>query len=254
MRDGLGHVQSVLLLGGTSEIGQAVVRRLVITRAGARVVLAARHPSACEPFAAELERAGVAVERITFDADDTASHAAVMEAAVKGGDVDVVVLAWGVLGDEASRPDADPSAGVALATTNYTGLVSAALEATRVLRRQGHGALVYLSSVAGERVRKANFVYGSTKAGADAFMQGLADSLAGCGVRVLVVRPGFVHSKMTAGHDPAPFATSPDAVAEVAVKALEGGNATTVWAPPMLRPVFIVMRHLPRFVWRRMPR
>ena len=82
---------------------------------------------------------------------------------------------------------------------NFTGAVSASLAVAAQLRRQGHGRLVVLSSVAGERVRKANFVYGSSKAGLDGFAQGLGDSLVGTGARVLVVRPGFVHSAMTAG-------------------------------------------------------
>jgi decaprenylphospho-beta-D-erythro-pentofuranosid-2-ulose 2-reductase len=253
MNDALGNVQSVLLLGGSSEIGQAIVRALVITRPGARVVLAARRAEPCEPFVEELRRAGVTVTYVPFDADDTAGHASVMKAAALGGDLDVVVLAWGVLGARQEDLDEEPADAVAVARTNYVGVVSAAMEAATVLRRQGHGTLVYLSSVAGERVRKANYVYGSTKAGADAFMQGLADSLVGTGVRVLVVRPGFVRTKMSAHEEPAPFATTPEAVAAVTVAGLRRG-ATTVWAPPVLRPVFMVLRHLPRFAWRKMPR
>jgi decaprenylphospho-beta-D-erythro-pentofuranosid-2-ulose 2-reductase len=257
MRDGLGNVQSVLLLGGTSEIGQAIVRRLLVTdgggRPGRRAVLAARTPEACAAFADELRAAGVSVETLRFDADDTPAHAAVLDLAAAGGDLDVVLLAWGLLGEGGAGDGQDTPGAVQLARTNYVGVVSAGLEAARVLRRQGHGTVVYLSSVAGERVRKANFVYGSTKAGADAFMQGLADSLVGSGVDVLVVRPGFVRTKMTAGMDAAPFATDADTVAEVTARGLRRGT-TTVWAPAALHPVFVVMRHLPRPVWRRMPR
>ena len=109
-----------------------------------------------------------------------------------------------------------------------------------------------LSSVAGERVRRANFVYGSSKAGLDAFAQGLGDSLAGSGASVLVVRPGFVASSMTAGLDPAPMSTTPDAVAAAVVKGLRAGRRT-IWVPGALRFVFAVFRHLPGPVWRRMP-
>lgn len=126
------------------------------------------------------------------------------------------------------------------------------LEAARVLKAQGHGTLIHLSSVAGERVRRANFVYGASKAGSDAFMQGLADSLVGTGVRVLVVRPGFVRSKMTEGMKAQPFSTTPDKVAAAVMRAL-GGTATTVWVPGPLRIVFAVFRHLPRWAWRRLP-
>jgi decaprenylphospho-beta-D-erythro-pentofuranosid-2-ulose 2-reductase len=109
-----------------------------------------------------------------------------------------------------------------------------------------------MSSVAGERVRKVNPVYGGTKAGLDGFAQGLGDSLAGTGVHVLVVRPGFVHSAMTTGMKPAPFATTPDQVAAATVAGLRAGRRT-VWAPGILRYVFMVLRHLPGPIWRRLP-
>ena len=252
MKDALGRVQSVLLLGGTSDIGQAVVRRLLLRRPGGRAVLASRDPDAAAAFAGELRRVGVTVELVRFDADDTGAHRSVIELAAAGGDIDVVVLAWGVLGAAQGELDEDPAASAALAHTNCVGVVSAAGEAARVLRRQGHGALVHLSSVAGERVRKANYAYGSSKAGADAFMQGLGDSLVGSGVRVLVVRPGFVRSKMTAGLPTAPLSSTPEQVAEATVKGL-GGSPTTVWVPGALRYVLMIFRHLPRVVWRRMP-
>ena len=189
---------------------------------------------------------------VPFDADDTASHPGfVDELAERFGDLDVVVLAFGVLGDQATF-DAHPVAAAAAVTTNYSGAVSVGLAVANRLRAQGHGSLVVLSSVAGERVRRANFVYGSSKAGLDAFAQGLGDSLAGSGARVLVVRPGFVATSMTAGLDPAPLATTADAVAAAVVKGLRSGRRT-IWVPGALRFVFAVFRHLPGPVWRRMP-
>lgn len=252
MRDAVGNVQSVLLLGATSDIGQAVTRRLIGGRRGTRVVLAARRTTACEEFAAELRSAGCAVELLGFDADEPASHRAVMDLAASGGDLDVVVSAWGVLGATQEVLSSDSLAAAAVVHTNMVGVVSAGLEAARVLKAQGHGTLIHLSSVAGERVRRANFVYGASKAGSDAFMQGLADSLVGTGVRVLVVRPGFVRSKMTEGMKAQPFSTTPDKVAAAVMRAL-GGTATTVWVPGPLRIVFAVFRHLPRWAWRRLP-
>jgi decaprenylphospho-beta-D-erythro-pentofuranosid-2-ulose 2-reductase len=109
-----------------------------------------------------------------------------------------------------------------------------------------------LSSVAGERVRKANPVYGGTKAGIDGFAQGLGDALASDGVHMLVVRPGFVHSAMTAGLKAAPFATTPEGVAQATAKGLRG-KRRIVWAPGILRYVFSVLRHVPGPVWRRLP-
>jgi len=252
MKDALGAVQSVLVLGATSDLGQAITRALVRTRCRT-VVLGARHPGELAPFVAELRALGATtVELVQFDADRPDDHAGVIGGAFdRHRDIDVVLLAFGVLGDQAAY-DADPMLAVAAARTNYVGAVSAGLVTAEHLRRQGHGTLVVLSSVAGERVRRANFVYGSTKAGLDGFAQGLGDALAGTGAGVLVVRPGFVSTKMTAGRPPAPLATTPEAVADAVVAGLAAGR-DTVWVPSALRPVFAVFRHLPRPLWRKLP-
>jgi decaprenylphospho-beta-D-erythro-pentofuranosid-2-ulose 2-reductase len=251
MKDSLGDVQSAFVLGATSEIAQAVARRLVARRCR-RFVLAARQPSDLAGFAAELRsRGATTVEMVEFDADLTDEHAALVDAAFDAGDLDVVLLAFGVLGDQAIF-DADPAAAVAAARTNYLGAVSVGLLVAERLRRQGHGTIVVLSSVAGERVRQANFVYGSTKAGLDGFAQGLGDALAPYGAHVLIVRPGFVTTKMTAGMKPAPLSTTADAVADAVVAALAAGKEI-VWVPATLRVVFSGFRHLPRWAWRRLP-
>jgi decaprenylphospho-beta-D-erythro-pentofuranosid-2-ulose 2-reductase len=252
VKDGLGDVQSVLVLGGGSDIALAIVRALVVRRCRT-VVLAARRPHELAGVAAEIRAIGATtVETVAFDADRTEDHPAVIGAAFeRHRDLDVVVVAFGVLGDQ-GEIDADPALGVAVARTNFVGAVSAGLVAADRLRRQGHGTLVVLSSVAGQRVRKANFVYGSTKAGVDAFAQGLGDALAPDGIHVLVVRPGFVATKMTAGRPRAPLATDPEAVARAVVAGIAAGK-DVVWAPPVLRYVFTVLRHTPRWAWRRLP-
>jgi decaprenylphospho-beta-D-erythro-pentofuranosid-2-ulose 2-reductase len=242
VKDALGEVQSVLVLGGTSDIGVATARALVERRA-MTVVLAARDPDTCAGAAEQLRPARV--EAVAFDAVDTGSHAAfVDDVFARFGDIDLAVVAFGVLGEED-----DP---VKVAHVNYVGAVSAMGELARRMSEQGHGTIVLLSSVAGERARKSNFIYGASKAGADAFAQGLGDSLAGSGVHVMVVRPGFVKTKMTAGLDPVPFTTTPDVVAAEVVKGLARG-AHTVWVPPVLRVVMSVLRHVPRPVFRRLP-
>lgn len=247
MKDALGDVQSVLVLGGTSEIAQAIVRALAARKRLRTIVLGCRNTAAVATFAASVSAIAT-----PFDADDIASHVGFVEQVVaEHGDIDVVVLAFGVLGDQATF-DADSAAAAAVAHTNFTGAVSISMAVAAQLRKQGHGTLVILSSVAGERVRAANFVYGATKAGLDGFAQGLGDSLRGSGARVLTVRPGFVRTKMTAGLKEAPFTTGPDAVANAVLKGLATG-AYTVWSPPILRFVFAGLRHLPRPVWRRMP-
>jgi decaprenylphospho-beta-D-erythro-pentofuranosid-2-ulose 2-reductase len=248
--DALGSPQSVLVLGGSSEIGLAITRRLVQRRAKT-VILAGRNPEALKPAADDLRAAGAdSVDLVPFDALATESHDGfVADVFARHGDIDLVLLAFAVLGDQADA-ERDTEAALTVLRTNFVGAVSVALPVARRLRAQGHGTLLVLSSVAAERARKANYVYGSSKAGLDAFSQGLGDSLVGTGVRVVVVRPGFVHSKMTAGRAAPPFATTPDAVAEAVVRGLEKGDEI-IWAPPALRYVFSGMRHLPRPLWRR---
>ena len=156
-----------------------------------------------------------------------------------------------MLGDQ-DLAETDGAEARRIIESNFTGAVSVLVPLVGALRSQGHGTVVVLSSVAGERARKSNFVYGSSKAGLDAFCQGLGDSLAGTGVRIVVVRPGFVHTKMTEGLEPAPLATDPDSVADAIVAGL-GRGSETIWAPAPLRYVMSVLRHVPRPVFRRLP-
>jgi decaprenylphospho-beta-D-erythro-pentofuranosid-2-ulose 2-reductase len=253
MKDALGSVQSVLVLGGASDIGVATAARLAAPRE-ATVILAGRHPDSLQAAAATVRAAGAGrVETLAFDAEDPEGHDATIAGAVRlcGGDLDVVIMAFGLLGDQPTDESGGEGA-VRLARVNYVGGVSAGLAAARALRAQGHGTLVVLSSVAGERVRQANFIYGSSKAGLDGFAQGLGDALTGSGARVLIVRPGFVRTKLTEGRPPAPLSTTAEAVAAATAKALADGREV-IWVPATLRPLFAVFRHLPRSVWRRMP-
>jgi decaprenylphospho-beta-D-erythro-pentofuranosid-2-ulose 2-reductase len=249
MRDALGAVQSVLVLGGSSEIAVATVKELAKGRCRT-AVLAGRDVARLEPVAADLRAAGVSdVDLVTFDAADPASHQAVIDGIFAAHpDLDVVISAFGVLGDQ-DEFDRDPVAAAEAVITNFAGGVSAGLVVAQNLRRQGHGTLVVITSVAGVRVRADNVVYGSTKAGLDAFAQGLGDRLAGSGASVMVVRPGFVRTKMTAHLADGPMATTVEAVAADVAAGLRQG-AHTVWSPARLRPVFTVLKLLPRPVWR----
>lgn len=247
MNNALGQPQTIVLFGGRSEIGLAIVRRLV-SSVTTHVVLAGR--SDANP--PDLGPGSFRVEDIVFDALEPARHEAVVtDICGRVGDVDVAIVAFGVLGEQADFDDRPALAAEAVAT-NFAGAMSVCLALAKRFRAQGHGHLVILSSVAGERVRKSNFVYGATKAGLDGFAQGLSDALADSGCQVTIVRPGFVHTAMTAGRPPAPFATTADAVAEATVKGMRAGRRI-VWAPGILRWVFMVLRHLPTFVWRRLP-
>jgi NAD(P)-dependent dehydrogenase (short-subunit alcohol dehydrogenase family) len=247
---------TVLVLGGRSEMGIEVARRLA---PGATVVLAARRSAELDAQEAAVRAAGaVAVDRVEFDADDLASHRAVLDAVVaRHGPLATVVVAFGILGEQA-RAERDAVHAVEIVHTDFVAHVAVLTHLAEVLRAQpdrgGHrGTLVVFSSVAGVRVRRANYVYGSAKAGLDGFASGLADALHGSGVRLVLVRPGFVVGRMTAGMAPAPFSSTPAQVAEATVAALDSGR-DVVWVPRVLRPLFAGMRLLPRAVWRRLPR
>lgn len=251
MDNAFGQAQHIVVLGGTSDIGTAIARAL-ISPATRTIVLACRDVDSGEAVAASLRSGTVAVQVVHFDATAVESHGALLDRlAAEHGDIDVVVLAFGQLGENEVTL-VDPVSAARLVETNMTGAIAAGVATANCLKRQGHGTLVVLSSVAGERVRKGNVVYGATKAGLDAFAQGLGDALDGTGVRVLVVRPGFVHSKMTTGLAAAPLATTPEKVAAAVVKGLRA-QRRTVWAPGALRAVMSVFRHLPGSVWRRLP-
>ncbi len=251
MENSLGGVQSALVLGGGSEIAQAIVARLV-DRGCKTVILAGRRPDDLAVAAKELERRGATtVETVEFDARDAGSHERVVgDSFDRHGDIDLVLVAFGVLGHGAGL-DLDPAVAAETVQTNYVGAVSSGLAAAQRLRSQGHGVIVVLSSVAGERARRSNFVYGSSKAGLDSFAQGLGDALAGSGVRVLIVRPGFVQTKMTAGLESAPLATTADTVADAVITGL-AAKREVVWVPPTFRWLMMAFRHLPRSVWRKL--
>ena len=274
----------IVIFGGRSEIGLELATRLA---SGATVLLLARRADKLDDEVAAVREAGAAAVHVgEFDADDLASHAPLVESIVaEHGPIGTAVLAFGILGDQA-RAEKDPGHAAAIVHTDFVAQVSlltvlanamqsaragsigderlarrASIGDERLARRASIGderlarraSIVAFSSVAGVRVRRANYVYGSAKAGLDGFCSGLADALHGSGVHLLVVRPGFVIGRMTEGMTPAPFSSTPAQVATATAGAL-AKRRRTVWVPWALRPVFIGMRMLPQFVWRRMPR
>ena len=250
--DGLGNPQTILLLGGTSEIGLAICERY-LRNAAARVLLACL-PDDPDRAAAvgHLTAAGAtSVELIDFDALDTESHPKVIDAAFAGGDVDVAIVAFGA--------DADPEElwhnqrkAVQVVQINYTAAVSVGVLLGEKMSGQGFGQIIVMSSVAGERVRRSNFVYGSTKAGLDGFYLGLGEALADTGVRVLVIRPGQVRTRFSAHVKEAPLTVDKDYVADLAVAAAAKGKEL-VWAPGAFRYVMMALRHVPRRIFRKLP-
>lgn len=250
MIDATGNPQSLLLLGGTSDIGLAAAERYA-KRRPLRVVLAGRPSTKLDEAAERLRSVGATVSTVPFDAEQPETHADTVSKAFAEGDIDVALVAFGVLGDQ-EKAWTQASVAWELARVNYVGAVTVGVELADRMRQQGHGVVVALSSVAGERARRSNFVYGSTKAGMDAFYTGLTEALRPHGVRVCVVRPGFVKTKMTNGLEPAPMSVTADEVAETIVDAVRTGREQ-VWAPAPLRAVMVVLRHLPRIVFRRLP-
>ena len=192
----------------------------------------------------------LATTAVRWDALEVDSHAPLVRRAVEElGTIDLVICAVGMLGHHAglSMP---PSEVDTMVRSNFAGPAAALAVVGTTMAEAGHGTIVVLSSVAGVRARRSNYVYGSTKAGLDSFAQGMGDALVGTGVRVLVVRPGFVTSKMTEGLDPAPLHTDPATVASAVAKAL-GSRRDIVSVPPVLSPAFAVLRNSPRGLWRR---
>jgi len=246
--NGDGSPPRLLLLGGTSEIGLAILASLGLP-AGAEVVLAGRDEQRLAAAGKELPGQ---ITTMAYDAMDTGSHQAFADAVFAGGPLDMVISAAGVLipQDEVER---DVRRAADMIETNFTGHVTTLLAIASRMRAQRRGTIVVLSSVAAVRPRKANFVYGSAKAGLDAFARGLADSLHGTGVRVVLVRPGFVTGRMTAGMSPAPLSSTPAQVGAATAAALRGGKAS-VWIPAPLAGMAVALRLVPRPLWRRVSR
>ena len=243
-------MNALLLLGGHSDIGGELAARLC---SGRPVVLAARRADSLDDVAARLRTAGAtAVHTLDFEAADLASHRELVERAQElAGGVSTAVLAFGILGDPARAETAEAHAAE-LATIDYTSQVSML---TVLADTMSHGEIVVFSSIAGWRARRANYVYGSTKAGLDAFCQGLADRLHGAPLRLITARPGFVIGSMTQGMTPAPMSVTPAQVADaVAHEIRTGKGSATLWIPRRLRLLAWVMKLVPRPVWRRMPR
>jgi short-subunit dehydrogenase len=241
----------VVIFGGRSEIGTELALRLA---RGKAVVLTTRAGHGLDGQVSALTAAGArSVHVKAFDADDLGSHRAVLDEIIaEHGPIGTAVVAFGILGDQA-RAETDADHAVAIVHTDYVAQVSMLTHLAQRMRAAARGRIVVFSSIAGNRVRRANYVYGSAKAGLDGFAGGLADALHGSGVQLLIVRPGFVIGRMTEGMDPAPLSSTPPQVADAAARALAKGKRS-VWVPGSLAVLAFVMRLLPQGVWRRMPR
>ncbi|MGH9044577.1 MAG: SDR family NAD(P)-dependent oxidoreductase [Acidimicrobiales bacterium] len=251
MKDAFGHPQSLLVLGGTSDIARAIVRAL-IEGGTRRVVLGGRDPARLEEAATEATSAGADfVGTFGFDANDVAgAQGAVGSGFAKLGTTDMVLLATGLLCDK-PEDEMDPERVATCIKVNFTWPAAALSAVAKNFSAQGTGTAVVISSVAGVRVRRSNYVYGSAKAGLDAYARSLDQALADSGSSVVVVRPGFVRSKMTEGRPDMPLATTPGAVARDVLRGL-AASEKVVWSPRTLKAIFGVLNLLPEAIFRRL--
>lgn len=247
----------VLLIGGTSEIGLAILSALKLP-AGTEVILAGRDTQRLESAGKTLlsGEPGLRVSVARYDGTDVASHQAFADDVCAAGVPDLVIAAAGVLIPQPVVAGDVPQAATMI-TTNFTGHVTTLLAFAGPMRARGSGTIVVLSSVAAIRPRKFNSVYGAAKAGLDAFARGLADELHGTGVGVLLVRPGFVTGRMTEGMTPAPLATTPSRVGAAVAAALDPATlrpkrSGVLWVPAPLVALATVMRLIPRPIWRKL--
>ncbi len=252
MINAVGNPQTLLLLGGTSEIGLAICEEY-LKKSPLRVILAALpNDPGRDAAVAQMKAAGATqVDLVDFDALDTESHPKVIDEAWSKGDVDVAIVAFALDGD-AEELWQNQRKAVLVANVNYTAAVSVGVLVGEKMKAQGFGRIVAMSSVAGERVKRANFVYGSTKAGLDGFYLGLGEALAPFGPKVTVVRPGMVRTKFSAHVKEAPLTVNKEDVAALAVAASDKGKEI-VWTPGPWRFVMMGLRHVPRAIFRKLP-
>ncbi len=251
MKDGLGNVQSALVFGGDSDIAIQTIKMLSISRLK-QVILAGRDIERLEVRSVELRNQhNLEVRTIAFDALAFDQHEEIVrEAFSSEQDIDLVLIAFGALGDQLVD-ETNRDAALALIQTNFTGAVSVLIPVIKQMKDQGHGTIVVMSSVAVERPRRSNFIYGASKAGLDWFSQGMQDALRGSGVNVCIIRPGFATTKMTSHLSTPPMASTPDEVASAIIRAI-ASNKEITWVPSRLRWVMSVLRHLPRTIFRRL--
>lgn len=252
MENVLARPQNVVVLGGSSEIARALTKKLCLARAHT-VVLAGRNQALLDAAASEAHEYGATrTEIVLFDAEDPSNAArTVSEAFEKVGDpVELVVMAVGAVGHQfEDENDAEQSAR--MMTVNVTWPVAALAEVRRRLVAQGSGQILVMSSAAAIRVRRVSYLYSGAKAGLDRLCVCLAESLEGTGVRLQILRPAAVRTRMTLNMAPTPFTTGPNEVADNVVRAL-GGERLVIWSPPILRYVFVLVRLMPTPLWRRL--
>lgn len=241
-------MKNILILGATSDMAQAIARKYALK--GWSLTLAARDTDQLVSMAGDLRvRSGAEVAVAAFDALDEASHRPFYDGLTVRPDA--VIAAFGYMGDQL-QARTDPDEIRRTIATNFSGMASILSIVAEDFERRGSGAIAAISSVAGDRGRQSNYVYGAAKAGLTAFLSGLRNRLAPRGVHVMTVKPGFCRTKMTEHLDlPAALTATPEQVAEAVYNGLEK-RRNTVYVLWMWRWIMLIIRHLPEPVFKQM--
>lgn len=241
-------MKNVLILGATSDMAQAIAKKYAAE--GWSLTLAARNPETLEAIAGDLRvRAKVPVEALEFDATDVESHRPLYEGL--STKPDAVICVFGYMGDQmVARTDLEEVRRTI--EVNFTGAVSILNVVAEDFEKRGKGTIAGISSVAGDRGRQSNYIYGSAKAGFTAYLSGLRNRLAKSGVHVMTVKPGFCRTKMTENLElPAALTAEPEQVANAVFNGLEK-KRNVIYVLWMWRWIMLVIRHVPEFVFKRM--
>lgn len=239
---------SILILGATSDIARALAR--IFAGDGAELILAARDANRLTPDIADLTARGAKNARVVAcDVLDIAQHRAFIEGL--GVLPDIVISVVGLLGNQ-SASEQDTALAKTILDTNFTALALLLGEFAGRMEARGSGMIVGVSSVAGDRGRATNYIYGSAKAGFTAFLSGLRNRLAQKNVHVLTVKPGFVDTRMTEGMDlPAALTATPEQAARAIHRAI-AARRNTIYVLPVWQLIMLVIRHIPEAVFKKM--
>ncbi|MGZ5046518.1 MAG: SDR family oxidoreductase [Usitatibacter sp.] len=243
-------IERVVVFGATSAIAQAVARRLAAR--GARLHLVGRDAAKLEAVRADLAaRGSPSATASVADLDLLDRHHALLDEAESAlGSIDAALIAQGTLPDQRAC-EADFALAARALHTNFTSPASLASELANRFEARGAGTIVAISSVAGDRGRASNYVYGTAKAALSTFLEGLHARLHAKGVRVVTVKPGFVDTPMTAGFTKGALWATPDQVAAGIVKAMDRGTREA-YLPWFWGPIMFVIRHLPARIFLRL--
>ncbi len=239
---------AVLILGARSDIGLAIAQAFAAD--GHAIQLAARNPETLEPARNDIAlRHGVEVTLHAFDALDPDSHEAFLDGLPALPET--AVCAVGFMGEQAES-EADMAAARLVLRSNFEGPAGILGLIANRFQARGSGTIVGISSVAGDRGRATNYVYGSAKAGFTAWLSGLRNRLAGTGVHVLTVKPGFVATAMTEGMDlPERLTAQPQAVGRAVLRAVRT-RRNVIYVKPVWRLVMLVIRSIPEAVFKKL--